>query len=178
MAGFPFWYAQTNRKIGRWTKHGNAVLSRFSPSEQVAHKLPGLPGRGALFLRLGTDDNQLIIIIVHLALGRVSRNKQLQMIEKLIANHRHVIIMGDMNCSPSRLTNLKRLGLVSVAEKLHTYPSWQPMRSLDQVWVSPNIQVNKVAVLPYELSDHLPLCVEVTLPFDLQAEEQLLIEEL
>jgi endonuclease/exonuclease/phosphatase family metal-dependent hydrolase len=170
MAGFPHWLAQTNRKIGRWTKHGNAVLTKVSPIGQEAHKLPGVPGRGALFLLLGEGDEQLVVVTAHLALGRVSRTKQLEMIEALVSDYKHVIIMGDMNCSPSRLVTLRNAGFVSVATKLPTFPSWQPMRSLDQVWVSPSIQVNNVEVLPYELSDHLPVAVEVTLPFALKVE--------
>jgi len=166
-AGFPNWCSQTNRTLGRWSKHGNGVLTRLQPAEQVTHKLPGVPGRGAIFLRFGSGENQLIVIVVHLALGNVSRTKQLNMIQALIANHKHVIIMGDMNCSPNRLVILKRLGLVPVSSRLPTFPSWQPLRSLDQVWISPTIQLNNVDALAYELSDHLPVAVEITLPFEL-----------
>lgn len=166
-AKFPYSCAQTTRKLGRWSKHGNAVLTRIQPIEQATYKLPGLPGRGAIFLRFAEKENELVVIVVHLALGRVSRLKQLERIEKLIAHHRHVIVMGDMNCAPKRLVAFKRMGLVPASLRLPTFPSKQPLRSLDQIWVSPTIQINHVAALPYHLSDHLPVAVEITLPFAL-----------
>ena len=53
-AGLPFWYDQTNRRIGRIARHSTGLLSRFEPTEIVEHRLPGRhPGRGAMFIRYG-----------------------------------------------------------------------------------------------------------------------------
>ena len=40
-ADMPFWFDQTNRRIGRFASHSMGLLSRFNPTEIVEHRLPG-----------------------------------------------------------------------------------------------------------------------------------------
>ena len=46
-AGFPHWYKQINRSLGKLAQHSNGMLTRLRPSAVEEHKLPGVPGRGA-----------------------------------------------------------------------------------------------------------------------------------
>ena len=86
-AGFPYWYQQLNRNLGKLAQHSNGVLSQLKPQVED-HKLPGLlPGRGAIVLRYGSLQVPLVLVILHLSLGQ--RNNQLSYIKELIKDYRH-----------------------------------------------------------------------------------------
>ncbi|WJW75459.1 endonuclease/exonuclease/phosphatase family protein [Thiohalobacter sp. IOR34] len=167
-AGFPFWYDQTNRRIGRIAKHAIGVLSRFQCSEIVEHKLPGpIPGRGVLAIRYGHGEDSLLVLIIHLALGRRTRLQQLDYVAGLINENRHVVLMGDFNF-PSRSEEMDFLiNRTLMTEPIHgmnTFPSWRPRRNIDHILVTPTLEVNRMRVLDCPVSDHLPICMEVVLP--------------
>lgn len=165
---FPYWYDQTNRNLGRIAQHSLGVLSRFRPVEITEMKLPGMiPGRGALVVRFGSGHASLVLIILHLALGRRARLRQLASIAEMAGGHRHVIVMGDLNCtseSPEIQWLLNSTNLRQPVHGLHTFPSWRPRRNIDHIFVSPSIEVESLAVLNHTISDHLPIAMEVTLP--------------
>lgn len=167
-AGFPYWYDQTNRNLGHFGQHSLGLLSRFRPSEITEMRLPGMiPGRGALCVRFGSGDRSLTLLIVHLALGRRARERQLGNLGDLIAGQRHVILMGDLNCrSESRELQwlLRRTDLSEPIHGLFTFPSWRPRRNIDHILVSASIQVDSVRVLNHAISDHLPIAMDVSLP--------------
>ncbi len=167
-ADFPFWYDQTNRRIGPIAQHAIGVLSRFRCSEIVEHKLPGpIPGRGTLALHFGSGSNSLVVFIVHLALGRRTRLQQLAYLAELVNQHRNVVLMGDLNfLSRSREMEffINSTLMTEPVHDLHTFPSWQPNRNIDHILVTPTLQVNNVQVLDCSVSDHLPLSMEITLP--------------
>lgn len=165
---FPFWYNQINRNLGRLAQHSNGLLSRYRAHHVVDHKLPGLlPGRGVLEVRFGPSDSPLVLLLVHLGLGKRARFRQLNYISDLINANQHVIIMGDFNCtsrSDEMETLLNTTHLCEPTDDLHTYPSWQPMHNIDHILVSAAIGVNTIEVLPSSLSDHLPIMIEITVP--------------
>jgi len=116
---FPYWFHQTNREIGKITKHSNGLLSRYQPYEVNDYKLPGpIPGRGVMVVSYGTPENPLILLILHLALGTRSRRMQLEFVSEIVNHYEHVVVMGDLNCAPDspelmyllNTTNLVRSG--------------------------------------------------------------------
>ncbi len=167
-AEFPFRYDKVNRNMGVVAQHTMGVLSRVPSTEVSWHSLPGrVRGRGALVVRFGDCDDSLELVLVHLALGTRSRMEQIDYLGDVVRGYRHVILMGDLNCEPQskemdllRKTTDLRLPVWGQA----TYPSWKPKRHLDHILISPSIQVEKVQVLNYPLSDHLPIAIEVSLP--------------
>lgn len=165
-ADFPYWYAQLNRDLGPFAQHGNGLLSRIQPCGLEDHKLPGMiPGRGAVFVRLPYAGEEIVVVMLHLSLGKQSRQRQLAYIAEQVAHERQVIIMGDMNTQMSQLLNdspLKRLNLQPVDDVRPTYPAWQPSQALDHVLVSSDLVIKDYRVLNCRLSDHLPIAVEVT----------------
>ncbi len=169
---FPFWYHQTNRDLGKFAQHSNGLLSRVRPAMISQHRLPGLiPGRGAMMVRYGHHEQPLVLLLVHLALGRRARQRQFDFLRELIADYRHVVVMGDFNCQPqSREMDalLTSTDLCEPEQTLHTYPSWRPYRNIDHILVTPSIQVNKLQVLNHALSDHLPIAVDVQVPEDVR----------
>ncbi len=165
---FPYWHFQTNRRIGRFARHSNGVLSRCRPLEVRDHKLPGMiPGRGALMLRYGGQRESLYLVLLHLSLSQRARLRQLAYVVEMVNRCRHVVIMGDLNF-PSRSREMSFLldnsDLREPAPDLLTYPSWRPQRNIDHILVSPTLSVRAAEVLDYPLSDHLPITMEIDLP--------------
>lgn len=167
-AGFPYWHHQTNRRIGKFARQSIGILSRFRPVQLTEHKLPGrIPGRGALRVEFAGGGARLVLLIIHLALGRRARLQQLKFIGELISDDPNVIVMGDLNCrsrSPEMDQLLEDTGLCEPVHDLLTFPSWRPSRNIDHILVSPSLKVERVSVLNYPFSDHLPVAMDVTLP--------------
>jgi len=170
-ARFPFWHSQTNRNLGKLAQHSNGIVSRFEPSEITEYKLPGMmPGRGALMVRFGQQDQSLAIFLVHLALGQRAREYQLDFIGELVNEHRHACVMGDFNCildcrEMSQLLN--KTDLRCPEEKYLTFPSWRPARNIDHILTTSELTVNEVKVVNQALSDHLPIAMEIQLPSEI-----------
>ena len=169
-AHFPYWHDQTNRNLGKLAQHSTGVLSRYLPTAITEHKLPGvIPGRGALSMQLGDQDG-LFLLILHLALGRRARLRQLGYVAELISDYTNVVILGDMNCRAESTEMgwlLRNSDLRAPMDGLHTFPSWRPLRNIDQILISSSLHVESVRVLDHALSDHLPIAMEITLPDDL-----------
>ena len=147
-ARFPFWHHQTNRKIGRIAQHSNGFMSKFKPAEVYTHKLPGtIRGRGVLCARFGGKEESLIVMILHLALGKRSRMQQMSYISEL-----------------EIVTLQKKANLCEPTHDLHTFPSWAPERNIDHILVSPSLKVESIHVLNHTFSDHLPIAMDVILP--------------
>ena len=165
--GFPYWYQQLNRNLGRFAQHSNGLLSRYAPELLEDHKLPGiLPGRGAILTQYGQGEESLLVVMMHLALSPKGRANQLAYIRERIADHRHVVLMGDMNTHAEDLLEKSPLQ----GSKLHTatlpgtYPSWKPAKVLDHILISPSLSIEQVDVLPHAISDHLPVAMHIRLP--------------
>ena len=166
--GFQYVFDQSNRRIGVISQHSNAVLSRIRPSRIDEHKLPGvIPGRGLLRAVFGKGEHALNIFILHMALGKRGRLRQIGFLSELISDYRYVIVMGDLNCqsdSKEMAVLLQSTRLCEPVPGLHTFPSWRPNRQLDHILVSSSIQVEEVSVLTHTYSDHLPIVMVINIP--------------
>jgi endonuclease/exonuclease/phosphatase family metal-dependent hydrolase len=168
LAEFAHWHNQVNRRLGNIALHSNGLLSRIKPDFIHDYKLPGLPGRGALLARFGTlEQDALYVCILHLALGRRARLKQLDFVSELICDLPYVVLMGDLNCEPSSpelklLTS--RTELCDPVCEINTFPSWRPHKMLDHILVTSTLRVKSVQVIHSTCSDHLPIAMEIELP--------------
>lgn len=171
---FPYWYRQINRNLGPFAQHSNGLLSRLQPKSVTEHRLPGLPGRGAVVAELSlTGGQSLAIGIVHLALGWRARKRQLEYLVELADAHPLLVLMGDFNCgcdSRSLRTMVGRAGMRGLDCDLKTFPSWRPRRNLDHILASKPLRIQGAHVIDYPLSDHLPLSMTLDLPAGLQFE--------
>lgn len=170
-AEFPFWSHQPNRRVSRIATSSNGLLARWQPDEVLDYPLPGrIPGRGALWARFGSGDNELVVVVAHLSLGQVARARQIAFIAELIGQHPNAVLMGDLN-TPAQSHDLDllytRTSLVRPLESPVTFPSWQPVRAIDHIIVSAPLVVEKRWALPHPVSDHLPIAAQVRLPFAL-----------
>jgi len=166
-AGFPYWHFQTNRRLGKLAQHSNGLLARVAPHALREYKLPGMPGRGALVARFGSAKEPLLVVIVHLSLGKRSRLRQMAYLAELVADFRHAMVLGDLNCDASseemRLL-LRRTRLTIPPEELHTFPSWRPRKRIDHILLSSEMAVERAYVPPWLYSDHLPLAMDIVVP--------------
>ncbi len=167
-AGYPHWLKQVNRDLGQLAQHSNGLLSRLRPVKFKEHKLPGLPGRGALMAEFRTSSGDpLAVGVLHLALGWRARRRQLDYLTALAAEYRFIVLMGDFNCgcnSRSLREAVAAANLRGLDCELKTYPSWRPRQNLDHILVSPELRIVGARVVDYALSDHLPISMEIALP--------------
>ena len=76
-SGFPYWYHQVNRNLGRFAQHSNGLLSRFHPAEVRDISLPALiPGRNAILARYGDTEESLAVIVMHVSVSPRARSRQ------------------------------------------------------------------------------------------------------
>jgi len=172
-AGFPHWFAQTNRDLGFFAQHSLGMLSSVRPAAIMGHKLPGrIPGRGAMVTTFGEGAHTLVVIVMHLALSRRARTRQLAYIAEYVRKHEHVILMGDLNCridDEEFQSLLSATHLCSPEQEHHTYPSWRPRFGLDHILVTPGMPVEQSRTyLDAGFSDHLPISVDIKLPATLK----------
>ncbi len=166
-AGFPHWYHQVNRNIGMLARHSNGFLTRIRPVRVTTHRLPAAPGRGAMLLEFGGNEQRLAVCTLHLALSRRARSRQLDFVRDLLSGYPNLVVMGDLNtgCDSEELRRfIETMGLNQSAHGQATFPSWRPNRKIDHILVSPSLEITKAQVLDYPLSDHLPVGIEITLP--------------
>lgn len=168
-AGFPFYWTQVNRNLGRFARHSLGFLSRYEPTDVEEARLPGrIPGRGTMLVRFGHGDDSLLVVVAHLSLGRRSRQQQLAFIRERIGNHPHVALMGDLNCGSADVIHASALRDTKLRGGSHgvaSYPSWRPKRHLDHILVTPGLEIHHSQVVQHHtVSDHLPLAMELSLP--------------
>ena len=169
-AGYAWWGERTNRRLGRIAQHSLGAMARVEPTRVTPFALPGrVPGRGALLLDFGTGSGRLSVVIVHLALGRQTRRRQLEHIAELISRSPHAVVMGDFNAqhgAPEMRRFFEQTHLVEPLERINTWPAWRPLQNFDHILTTPELQIERMDVLGDSQSDHLPIAVELDLPAD------------
>ena len=171
LAQFEYSHQQLNRNLGRLGQFSNGLLSRLTPYKVEDHRLPGLPGRGAIIAHYGHPDAPLVIAGVHLSLGEKYRNIQLDYLRDQLQQYKHVAVLGDFNCRLDHLAHspFAELDLRSPETGLLTFPSWAPDRHIDHILLSPGLKATRTEVIEgCRLSDHLPLATEIILPDDVR----------
>lgn len=166
-ADMPYRFQQLNRNLGRFAQHSNGLLCRLPAARVENHRLPGPPGRGAIHARFGIGDDALHVFVAHLALGAKTQARQLDYLSELISPLRHVVLMGDLNCTVEQMRKHPRFFEsidLQPLEALLSYPAWQPKRALDHILISSTLTVRQYSVLDQLFSDHLPVAAEIELP--------------
>jgi len=164
IANMKYWHVQTNRDLGFWAQHSNAVLSRLPLTGVVEHSLPGLlPGRGAIEVDIQFQGQVITVFIAHLSLGKRAQKKQLAYLSEQIQSRPNCILMGDLNATSQWLLENSPLMHTNLVpqQTTHTYPSWKPKKDLDHILVSGSLEVSNFHVLNHDVSDHLPIALDV-----------------
>ncbi len=148
-------------KIPVLRRQGNAFLSKYDVSEEKFHYFR--KGMKKLIIELETDN--VVIFLVHLALGGKTRLRQIvELYDVMDRCKKPFIVAGDFNLfwgEEEISLFLKALNLKNANEyKQPTYPSWNPKKILDFILCSDKIKINDFKVLQTTLSDHLPLMID------------------
>ena len=142
-------------------KQGNALLSKKPVLREEFHYLD--IGMKKLIIEVETED--IVVFLVHLALGGKTRQKQIVQLYNFVKNcKKPVIVAGDFNVFWGeeeiemflQASNLQNINI----RKEPTFPSWNPKRELDFILCSKEIKVKSYAVIQTQLSDHLPILVD------------------
>ena len=165
LAQTPFTYSlsQINRKVGKLSVHGNLILSKVPLREVVNAPLPSrIKGRGLLAAEIETNSGKLVVANVHLSLGLRDQLGQIRFIRQQLDMFEKVCLMGDFNCPPDaeQLCLLTDLGYTRLGNNAPTYPSWQPKKTLDHIFVEGDLTAN-CCVSYFRASDHLPIIVDI-----------------
>lgn len=164
-AGLSYWRHQVNRFMPH-ARHSLGLLSRFPIIEARQHKLPGkISGRGMMVVNVDVHGQNLAVCVAHLSLGRTDRIAQVKYIHDVISGLGcPSVLLGDMNTQgDSREFQLisERGFLKPATRDLPSYPSWNPSRGIDHIFVSEGITVKRARALNVVLTDHLPVATEI-----------------
>lgn len=145
-------------------QQGNVVLAKEAPVHQDQHFFPV----GTKRLVMEAHVLGLRIILVHLAVTRRVRRRQIKMLHSIIGEpgEQPTILAGDFNVfgGAAELAELMAYtGLRTLNEgHVATYPAYAPRKELDFVLCSPHVGVNGFWVdTSCCLSDHLPLIADL-----------------
>ena len=144
-----------------WRSQGNAVLVPDAEPDAAAGFMP----HGMKKLVLSVRTCGVRFCLVHLALTYPVRRAQIawltEMLEKV---SEPVILAGDFNTfrGDGELAELcRRRGLVSANTDGHgTYPAWNPVKVLDHILYSPELELVDFQVPHLPFSDHLPIVAD------------------
>jgi endonuclease/exonuclease/phosphatase family metal-dependent hydrolase len=141
---------------------GNALFANGKLREREHHWLPV----GFKRLVLEAQVHGIRFLLVHLALNKHTRTKQIEYLIRIIGESRTpVIVAGDFNTfqgADELLALMDQTGLKTVNQAGHaTYPAWGARKELDFILCSSRIRVDDFQVLSeVKLSDHLPLLLD------------------
>ncbi|MGC8838848.1 MAG: endonuclease/exonuclease/phosphatase family protein, partial [Anaerolineae bacterium] len=156
--------------------YGNALLSRYPivgvqnfPFETY-HSEP----RGCLLSAVQMGTEQVLVMVTHLDHEEEAAPERAAQVTELLSlwgKRSPAILLGDFNAEPGapELANLKAEGWVDVAAALEgrpapTFPSPTPVRRIDYIFVTPDMQPVDVSVPSSLASDHLPVVATLRLP--------------
>lgn len=149
------------RKVPILRKQANAFFSRQKPQQVKNYYMPVGFKRLILEIELGG----IRFFLLHLALHRKTRKRQLEYIKKIVSiNPEPMIIGGDFNTFAGDLeldTFIRDLDLYDPNEEgIPTFPSQMPKKKLDFILCSRSIKACSFEVPQVQFSDHLPLILD------------------
>ncbi|SMG31926.1 endonuclease/exonuclease/phosphatase family protein [Dethiosulfovibrio salsuginis] len=140
---------------------GNAVISRVTPLKVNCHDL----GRGMKRNALEVEFNDFSMVLVHLSLGKTSREHQIGALKEICTSRKGPLILaGDYNTlkGSDELSPLIEAGMSTVNKSgIPTFPCRRPRKELDFILVSEDIEPQGFFVPNTYLSDHLPLVCDL-----------------
>lgn len=147
---------------GFYYRH-NAILTRAPVPHTFSYLKNGLH---SLVIRAQITPH-LAFFLVHLALKKSVRTKQIAELENILKKETgEVMIGGDFNTfdGASEIeTLINKCNLKNAnANHLPTFPAYNPKKELDYLLVSKGIAIKKFQVLDSQISDHRPLYISTT----------------
>lgn len=171
--GYSCFFAEAT-DFGTGSPYGNAVLTRLNVKTCETIPIPDPEPHAydgyyetRCILKLTLEDPDVIVLISHFGLNPDERENAVDTVIKNIPDGT-CILMGDFNVTPNNpVLDPIREKLNDTAayteEDLFSFPSCDPKKKIDYIFVSPDIEVKSVYAPTEILSDHLPLVAELYL---------------
>lgn len=151
----------------RMIRQGNLLLSRYPIENWSMVPLPGNgQPRAVVRADLETPSGTVTFLVTHLSLGGRSREVQIEALSDICLKIKNpLVLMGDLNVLDWE-EELKSLLDDDKFQHLNlspTYPSWNPRRAFDHIFLSRDFNVKAAVSWHKDLfSDHLALVAEIT----------------
>jgi len=143
-------------------KQSNAIISKYK-FNNIKHRFFSVGTKRLILECTLNNPKKVTLFLVHLALTKSTRNKQLKELEILINKTKNnVILMGDFNTfhGERELKEfLQNTGLKNY-NKSKTHPTFKPKNYLDYILTSKSFKIKSLRALSIVHSDHLPLLLE------------------
>ncbi len=148
------------RKIKVFENKGNAMISK----ENLDFKKHYLKNGTKKLLLEATLPNGTRIFLMHFSLNKSIRAKQFKELYQQFSDFKSKIICGDFNIfeGTAELDDLSTKSQLKLSSQEATFPAFKPKKSLDLFLISNNLKT-KTKVLKNQLSDHLPVVIEIGL---------------
>lgn len=166
LSGLPYSaFFPTFSSWGR-TNQGNAIVSRYPITIGRNIRLPGQrQPRHVGEAQLTLEGERIEILVTHLSLEQRFRKWQIPDLARMVdATLGHVILAGDFNIKKESEMDLLLQSKLQKVIDSKTFPSWNPKRPLDHIFLTEELRVVKSSVYTKKrFSDHLMTMVEMEL---------------
>ena len=172
--GYKYFHFACAASFGNFP-YGNAILSKYPisryseiPIKIFDSKLPAIYEPRCILCTHIDSDIPIRVICTHLGLFRDEQRKGIRIVSELIkTSNMPTVFMGDMNINGDQSLITETFGLklidVCAARNSHikTYPSANPKKRLDYIFLSEDIEPTNVYAVNTTASDHLPLVADI-----------------
>ncbi|SDK13833.1 endonuclease/exonuclease/phosphatase family protein [Sediminibacillus albus] len=154
-------------------QYGTAILSEYPiiDSENVFLSSFGREQRGLLRTKINVRGIHLNVYNTHLGLDVISRLAQVGEIIDVTSQYQgSSFLMGDLNAEPDSeeiqmlLNETYFEDAFSNIDNANTFPVINPIKRIDYILTSPDIETINQRVIQTEASDHLPITTEAVIP--------------
>lgn len=156
-------------------QYGNAILTRdpILDSSNTHYRAETTETRGVLRAVIDSPIGQVTIYGTHLDHIGGAKNVRAQQVAEFLQIWNRTprsILLGDLNAEPDKpeLQALYQAGFIDalrVGGKDNAFTFWDPIptpgRRIDYIFVTPDLRVISVDVIPSRASDHLPVVAEI-----------------
>ncbi len=175
-AGYPYYFFGPAIMVEDENPYGNAILSKYPITSAEAVKIPDAEkvvfgteyeSRNIIKAKIDVDGKIITVLATHFGLYP---DEIVNAVYTAVENFEDekCILMGDFNLTPDSLFITafelmeKFVDTASITDDpLYTYPSHEPDRKIDYMFVSRDIEVKSVTIPKTTQSDHTPYLAEI-----------------
>lgn len=168
--GYYFYFGQTF--IYNQTPFGNALISKYKLKNPKTIMIPDPLIRDShwyetrCIIHSSFEDFKLDILITHYGLFESEQVNALNVTLDILKNIKNkVVFMGDLNMEPSnpKIKDLEKILINTITDNILTYPSINPTKKIDYIFVSNDIKYENPKIIEKVVSDHFPhfVCIEI-----------------
>ncbi|MEA2554967.1 MAG: hypothetical protein QOI60_298 [Actinomycetota bacterium] len=123
--------------------------------------------RGAVLASLASEEGRLWVVSTHLGLTGEERGRHARELRSIIGERRPLVLGGDLNADEDSpvVAVFNEIGVDAGRSAGATFPSSAPTARIDYLFVSPEIEIGRVAVSGgADASDHRLVVAELRVP--------------